>query len=706
MRHQLFQVWRSYLRRPLVLLIGVIAACLSLGLLLQTVQPAGGARWIAPQIDPPGGWTWIDVSDWGTASTSRQPADLTGLRLSDHGYHPFPDLRPLVNLTALELNSRDLTSQKLASLRSLPELQALSLQAPELPDGALTTIGGRLVSLQIPARLLESEGDELSTCTRLQTLIVDRYGMTPKRLSCIANFPQLKTLVITTRVHDQFAGQQISGQGNVAGSTQILKLTPDSLKALANHPSLETIYADWEPGVDRRSTTLPGVRLYPASISRSALNAISLGLFFTAAVSVLVTLQWWVHFVGQRSMLIPDYQQAHRWAGLIPLLLAALLTGGVLRFVDVALLPAMMFALVFASLIPACMIASQSPFRTTRIAFTLLGLCGAALLWFPIAIPVSLPPAAAGESAWFLRGAFGWVAGGVLLSELLMLGWACRALPTLAREVREKSPLLPGLSPWDPQQQRRAVFSSPPRRSWLGNPSSPFQFPKGDGLLDRAKLWRIGNAYRPLAVTLFVGIFLLVFVGIQGMLGGGQSLFRRSAWFGVAVQLSAIGLILPLNVWYRRCRTFQVESLRPVQRSRMIRQLFAALAVDQSIAMIPMLILAALLLWFPDPTTQQKQSAWLIGFGPVAVAWCYAFSTAVFAIRRGWVLIAYATVMMLLPSVWLGALGWFADHASWSEPVQLRVVWLHVMVAIVLAAILVWTTYRRALQREWGYSTN
>ena len=94
-------------------------------------------------------------------------------------------------------------------------------------------------------------------------------------------------------------------------------------------------------------------------------------------------------------------------------------------------------------------------------------------------------------------------------------------------------------------------------------------------------------------MVLFFG---LVFQGIAKVVSG-EPFFTRFLPLlgGVSACLASTGISLPAIAWYQRRKSLETESLRPVNRQLLTKQLYLSLALDHSILVIGFLALFVLL---------------------------------------------------------------------------------------------------------------
>ncbi|EAQ81471.1 hypothetical protein [Blastopirellula marina] len=693
MNAQLYQVFLTYARRPILLLMGAVAAMLAVGMFVVGLYANTGGNSIAPDVPLMGNSAAITSADWKANLAGRQPSEFDRLFVNDPLGAPPADLAPFTHATTIKLISPHLTAERIAQLAALQPLQNLEIQSPNLPEGAWSALGPKLRLLEIPARLLVDYPQEVSQLEQLEVLRIDRSGLSREAMSVIAQIPNLKYLVLTHRVVDYKAPKD-------AVATLPLAWDPAQLAPLQNHPHLQAIFMDW-PGPPHRTTpALPGVTLYAASFSYALHYALQLSVLLTAALSVIVTLQTWAHFTTQQSVIIPGYHRRHRQAALLVLLGGSFAVALLLWNAQFSLLPALAIALVMPSLIMTIYTGSQARSPSIRMACVPLGLLAGTLIWLPW-FGSFASPIMAGETNWFFRGATWWWAVGLLAGEVVLLTASFRQLPRIAHQVYEQSSMHPGFSPWDPQQQRRVAYGS--QHWWQSLWSRGRRFPKlaGSSVWRQAQLWKSGNAYRPLfAFPLMGATFLVVGIGMSSVMPA-----RQTQWpllIGFLFQFSMITLLLPVTVWYRRCRTLQVESLRPAGKKDLTRQLFVALALDQAWAIIPMLLGVGYLLAYPEKAGNDFTATAIALLLVVALAWGYATSTSIFAIQRLWVLLGYFLTMFAVSLV-LG-IGLTSMLALQIIPMALQIPVLSVvsLVLLMVAAGIIRATYAHAVNREWG----
>ena len=691
MNAQIGQVLRTYYRRPLVLLLAVVALLLAVILLLIGMSRTMDGISIAPGFSFWGNRSLFISNSTPFDAQRDPPLEIDYLHVNDWGVDPPADLTRFQNTTILEYSCDDFTPERLQEIASMEKLHALSLTVNTLPADTFAVLGPKLNTLEIPARLLREHADELAQLDRLTLLRIDRSALDEATMSVVAKIPNLKTLVLTHAVVDSYAPK------NTLPSVP-LNWNPVAFAPLRNHPNLSAIFVDWYYPESRTIAELPGVVLYQATTTQQLTYSLYVALFLSAAIAILVTLQIWVHFTSQHSVIIPGYHRPHQVVAASILLGGSLVASLLLWHAEVAWFPALALALGIPSLLIPILVGMQSSSRQLRAVSTFLSMVAGIFIWIPWLITMA-SPTMAGEAVWFFEGKLWLWTAALLLLEGVMLTIGISSLPKLARQAYERSAIHPGLSPWDPQQKKRTTHEA---TWWWMKYWDLKSFPSlaDSSFWQKAKLWRLGNGYRPLLVTFAMGLTFFVIALIPGFLSQ-RSFTQQPIFYSFTIQFGVMLMIMPIPIWYKRCGRLKTESLRPVGRSDMTRQLFGALAADQLFA-LPILV-AAMGITLYQFSQQFPYRPWaMLPLPFVLWLWFYSLGTSVFAIRRAWVLVAYIVTMsvisFVIPITTLTVMAVY--DVSFDAIAQLGYVFDLALLAA--AVIIVRTTYQRALAREWG----
>lgn len=688
MNAQLYQVFRTYWQRRILVLLALLAFLLGVGLFLVGRFTGKTANQIAPTISYTGEYVFLYSKDWKAELKGRHPSSFHGIYVSDPRDAPEIDLSQFSNISRLQFRTSTLTPERLAQITSLDHLRELELHADAIPNGTWTALGSRLTLLDVPARLLMEHAGEMPQMTTLEVLRINRDSLDVATMEVVAQIPNLRTLVLSSSVIDF---------NSTAKSKPAPPMTwdPAPLAPLKESVHLRSIFIDTPEPTARTTPELPGVVLYPAKTSLGQQSVLMFCIYFSAIVSIIVALQIWAHFATQHSVIIPGYHRPHQLAAVLVTLAGIFATMLLLMNAGIAILPALAIALAVPTMILVLLVGSLAKSALIRGICTPLGIISGVLIWFP-AIGMNSSPTIGGEMAWFLQGTTWLLALSLGVGQVLLLAVSFDYMPKMTRQIYETSAMHPGFSPWDPQQQKRAAFGN--KRWWqsLWDRSAAYPRLAGSSLWQQARLWQLGNVYRPLVMLiLFGGAFL----GMSYLMGNGG--IKDSIQMGLVFQMGAIALFMPLSVWYRRCRNLQIESMRPVGRREFAKQLFVALARDQMWAIIPVLLGIAYLLFIsPD---QFDRAPVVAPLPLIAMVWGYALSTSIFVIRQTWILVLYFIAMIFGPVIIMGGLAFYLDSYGLSNSVQLIIVYAEFAVAIVLAVAIIRITYAKAVQREWGY---
>ena len=162
-----------------------------------------------------------------------------------------------------------------------------------------------------------------------------------------------------------------------------------------------------------------------------------------------------------------------------------------------------------------------------------------------------------------------------------------------------------------------------------------------------------------------------------------------------------LGVCLPAVVWLQRCQSLQAESLKPVNRRALRKQLYLALALDHWLVWIGLLGFIIVRDWERlGGVTSLTGARVLLG---IAVGlWILGTNTTVFVYKRAWVVVGwmfafYAVVVVAMTAIMEWSL---TDQSATAE--LARIYFSSAAIAVPAAIGLNVLMYRAMLRREWG----
>jgi hypothetical protein len=572
-------------------------------------------------------------------------------------YPPFSSkhlrqLKECPRLRTLTLQYRGaLTDDEWQALGELDQLTALKY------DGAISPFGmrqiarlGKLQFLDLSGCTFEAGLEGLESLESLQTLVLDNF--VENRVHVLGQLRRLPHLRILVATHYREAGSNLS---RAAWKSDL-----DDIKAVTG---LERWFVDdgssGFPGFDALARELPGIAIRPVHVDLARqVKCIPVGML-TGILIFLLALQLNTQFAHPAARLTPGYAVPHLIPATALWLCSVLVPACLLASATIPVLPllgiSMAIWLAIGSLILVTnffnrtQCASPHQRRWMMIPIQIVG-----VLWFPLALLVMLRNQSAFD--WFLRGhqptlASAMILGGVLCYALFVRK-ACRAQVDLQEAGMGTPPL--GLNPsqgaawqaqvvWRQQGGATASWSLLDRRltraiDQAGRP----------GWRRRSNLWIAGNATTGKHAML-IGLVVCLWFGVASQL--------PEIWKGMDFEfsevfaniLSAPAVMLPMMfpdfcfaylglIWRGRRSLLAVESLRPVSRRQLVREMMTAFAWDCAPPACLYVAVVAALTYLADP--QQWSPVW-----SVALAAYLAAQTAVACgtiswlntIRRGWV---------------------------------------------------------------------
>lgn len=705
-----YQILRTYWSRPLIYLLAFAGLALYVNLFVDLW--GGNPVQIGARPRPTGHIEMV--------YTGNEPAlpSMDGL-LQQHAAEEIeslnlicqnpddrlPDLTPFSNLTYLSLNGFTLTAEDVNQVCAHPRLDALVLLQSRLPDGALRQFGQKVSQLELLAPVLEAHTDEIKHMSRVKLLALHMVGATPDIFERVTQIPHLEQLTLINSANATRLGRR-------ATATQTwdqLDLTDAQIKQLRTCPTLKEVYADWFVMKRLRHFTvdkLLPVRALPITYPQSKLTALELNFFITGLLFVLLAFQLWAHFISPAAKVTPHYAGPHRQV--------ALIIGGTCFFFltfaltrhDFALLPSLSLALflpAFGSLF------ALTYFSDSRLGQLLL-LVIIACFWFIVfVLPqmfATLLGIIGGEAIWFLQGHLPGYTLCIIGVEFLLIGGILYKLPAITVFVNESSSTFPALSPWEKERLQQTQWKKPGRLfSWIIDRTNNDVHYTSRSTWQMIQLWRRGNAFQVLfmfwilAMVLFFGA---LFRGIMN-LAQGEAFFDglHPLFGGMLASLTGAGVMLPAIGWWQRSKSFELESLKPVSRAALVKQLYLSLALDHFIFLtgfLPCFI-------YLQNNPFQFNVEWickLLLIGLAVPLWILGTNVSVLIFKQTWKILGSILGLYVLAAIVVLATSALQFNLPTGELQSPPGLMIAIVTAILAAGLLNALMYRAALKREWG----
>jgi len=700
MKAQLYQVFRTYWNRPLVLvLVAMVIITLSFGIIYQTASQRSIS--LEPQLQRPANFKNVTSPGWKNLHLTGNRDKIRSMYLNVITPDDKIDLSQVPELQTLTINATTLGPELQEQICSLKKLTSLGLHLSsdenEIPEKFFKKLGSQLLELELTSYSQRPLGQikGVNHLSNLELLKISELDLTPETVKAISQLPRLKTLVIISR-------------------PWLSSNTAELLQGLKDHPTLERIYASWSPFgfLDRKEEALSSIRLLPlyySSYSGNKVAAIQVTLFVMLFVTLILFLQLWSQFILPGALLIPGYPQAHRLAALMILGGGAVVTFLFLIWMGIACLPAIAITLIMPTSGAMVALASQSRSGIIRGAGLLLGISVGGIIGGQATLFTGDLLRYGRYYAEFTLGAYPLVTCSLLMAQLSAIVIIFRRLPNMTQRLNEKYAILPGFSPWDVEKQQRALLSR--GSNWqtrlLDFRPRDVQYHHGS-IWKQIQLWRLGNPFRPLLIIFIIlgmaGLFLIGSV-YGGFYQTAPDFLPSFLSLNFLFQTTVIIAMLAVGMWYRRCKHLELETMRPVGRKNLVRQLFLAVAVDQSFAIITGLFFGFFAIYLSVTRIEADTIYTFVFIFVAAVLWMYAISTTIFAIKRAWVI---WTVNITACGLLLAVIIRIAYEVSGRTkgPIapydQFLITTSACLITITAAIVMITFTYRKALQREWG----
>lgn len=712
--HLYKQILKTYWQRPLILLLTGIAVLLFLVLALG--RTGGNVMQVGARPHAPGLTESIYTAGPFPISekspklqTLRKllehvdPAEIRSLRVVRvKGDDSLPDLSPFQNLVYLYLTDYKLSEGNVQQICQLPKLDALVLMGSTLPPGALQRFGAKVSQLEISATALESHTNEISRMSNVKLLALHLLNASPELLEHVTQIPQLLKLTLISP-HNAAPRPQ---QAREPQAWDDIDLSKAQIKLLRNTPTLKEVYANWFlmkhlRGFDE-SELLP-VRALPIAYSKSKLEAIMLTVFLSALLFSILALQLWALFVTPAAKLIPDYLVPQRRLAVLILATGSFfLTLALMRY-DMGMLPAVSIILLLPAAVGLFSVAQLSHHRYRQ--WLILPLMPLFFLFFPPACYTIFKEFAA-EAIWYFQGHQPGIALTTMGIEALTLSWVLRKLPAITEMSNENFLSMPALSPWDKTRAQQAQWPKPGRfLVWFldrGTRNLPYS---EKSTWQMIQLWRRGNAFRPSALFWFLGMILLFSLLVQGSyrwIYGAQLFTHPLPLIGILFSgICSIGIVLPAFAWWQRRKSLESESLRPVSRQSLVKQLYLSLAFDHFFLVISFLVLLSLFTLDTVVDTPRLIILMLL-VGLAAPLWIMGTNATVFVFKQTWMIAGSMLALYTLAgtvAITIVVLQW---NPQSNETLNLQALFIFALIAIPGALSLNVFMYRAALKNEWG----
>jgi hypothetical protein len=712
--NQYYQILRTYWRRPLVLLLAAVFA-ICVGVLAFGPSDEGEIE-IAPSPEiswfQSGGYFVMigaETSDYSLDNGFPAVAELLervspdkvrGLELNAAYVEnsALPDLSPFRKLKALSLDGYTLTSDDVDKICQLPRLRMLALYRVELPAGGLQRLGQKATELGISASLLAGHSEEISQMSKVRTLSLTIAEDVPDLLDHAVQAPRIERLTLANNLDEM--SFDILRHLNSDKKVSLLHMTGEQIELIRQHPTLREIYADWshvESAGEFNDETLRPVRALPLTYSSARRDALLNVAFSTVVLFVILTLQVWAHFVSPAAAVVPNYVRAHQRVAAGILLGAVLLLWVALLRYAFSPLPSLASVLIVPIV---CCVFVQASLMGSKLLQWLMLLVVFCVV-FPAMYLLTDFKIIASDAIWFLRGHMPLLALSIIVCAVLGVLWTLKSLPVMTVLVNEKFATLPVFwySDRSPKLQRWK------RNNWLlrllDTGIRGLRY-RQRTLLQMANLWRRGNPFRTVAVLMFLTLIVVCMQLplILGNLMTGQAVWTwKSEWVvGPFASAIGVGLLLPAGIWWRRCRHLEVESMKPVSRRSLRKQLYVALALDHWLVWIGLLGFIVVRDWEAFGGVTALTGARVL-FGIAVGLWILGTNATVFVYKRAWVVVGWMIAFYAVAAVAL------APVLEWSEVSSAELTQLYftsALVAVPAAIGLNVVMYRAMLKRRWG----
>ncbi|MCH9653063.1 MAG: hypothetical protein K0U86_03680 [Planctomycetes bacterium] len=711
--NQYKQIFKTYWQRPLIVLFALLL--LPIVLILALGETGGNVMQIGPRPHAPSRIERVytdsknvkhdDKKNIQTLSELLErvdPEKVTALNMMRlHDDDRLPDLSPFQNLVYLKLDSYELTDANVDQICDLPKLDALVASGTRFPAGTIQRFGQKVSQLELLALTLEAHPDEIPRMSKVKLLALHLVNASPELLNYVVQIPQLEQLTLVNSNLVEFSRRY----PRKPQAWEYIDLNEQQLALLRNHSTLKEVYADWfymqHHGKFEEGAFLP-VHALPITYSKNKRNAIGWTMFAMALLFSILSIQLWGHFISPAASVVPHYLAPHRRVAVGIFSVGVLLLWLTLLRYDFGMLPSFSLILFLPTICCSFSIVQLSGKTYPQwLAFpTVLSL----FLIFPLFTEPGFKTIAS-TAIWYLWGQMPIPALTIIAIELVSIAWSLTKLPAITELVNETYTTMPALSPWDRERVKQIPWKKMNKSFlWIIDYGTTGLKYCGESTWQMVHLWRQGNTFRPMMILMFLSMMIffgLLFQGIRCLVLG-EALFSQDlSWMsGAFGGPCGIAVILPIMIWWQRRKSLEVESMRPICRQKIVKQLYLSLALDHWVVVI--CIMGINIPGLFEALKGKTEALGFLLFGIAGLLWMIGISSSVLVFKRSWVIVLNIFVLTLLPFAVLLPVA-ILNSNNFPDGVQdVQLLIQFACMGIVAAIGLNVVMYRVFLKREWG----
>ncbi|MDF1744839.1 MAG: hypothetical protein P1V19_14175 [Gimesia sp.] len=624
--------------------------------------------------------------------------NLLDLRAND----PLPDLSPFQNLVYLNLGSFELTDANVDEICRLPKLDALVVNQTRLPSGALQRFGQKVSQLELVALTLEAHPDEIAQMSKVKLLALNLINASPDLLEHVVQVPQLQQLTLIEAPNIATNHRQ----PRKAQTWDLIDLNAQQISLLRNHPTLKEVYANWffmnHFRKIKKSAFLP-VRALPITYSKNNLQAIGGVMFAMALLFSLLSIQIWGHFISPAASVVPHYLAPHRRVAVGIFSVGVLLLWLTLLRYDFGMLPS--FSLILFLPTICCLFSIVQLSGKSYQQWLAVPMVLSLFLIFPLFTEPGFKTIAS-TAIWYLWGQMLILCLIIIVFEIVFIAWSLTKLPAITELVNETYTTTPALSPWDQERVKQIPWKKMNKFFlWIIDYGTIGLKYCGGSTWRMVHLWRQGNTFRPMMILMFLSMMIffgLLFQGIRCLVLGEAFFSQDLSWMsGAFAGPCGIAVILPTMIWWQRRKSLEVESMRPVGRNSLIKQLYLSLAMDHWLVAIVFLG-GVVSRAFEAPGGTTEIVGLLLLLGIAAPLWMIGTNACVLVFKQTWVILLcmFSLYVFAIATIAIVAVVESNNPAGGTQDMQL--LFITAFAAISVAIGLNMLMYFAALKREWG----
>jgi len=686
---QIRAVFQTWYRRPM---IWWCSGDFVLALAFICFGPTGNSRTrVAPEFDR---WNRaIHVTDGKLTSAYTIPPRLEEYYSVDYaqGNEAVPiTIEQYPNLQSIQFDGAKITTADADRIAAHEQLRDVNLHLSQPASGTLRRLRLKLTSFHGDLATLQLQRHDLHSLSRLKWVEIIGNNEVDEIIDVVNSLPAIRSLVLPQQpFHDANMNQW---------------------QRLQEHPTLKNVfvseYAFEHTIASTQVEQFKPLRLMPMDVSQRWVMTLWSGPITAMLLWGVIAIQLYSQFVPPTSRVVPKYAGPHRLVALIIGIPGTVLVAWAMTQVGFyAFLPSLTTLFFVPTIIPNLLQAVDVQSRVIKSLQLMFGVVIGLSVYALPSIVFLIP----GELFWYLQGHRPAWTMIILLIEILGAMISFKRLHQMAPNINEQHATLPPLSIAEQQQSSNANWA---KAVVVGSRLGMLQEQKlqyhGNVESRMVQTWRRGNLLKMSAVIkliivitalIIVGDYLLhtIEFGTLSYLPQTLEIVPLMAGFMIGEML----IILPITAWSQRIQQMGSQSLYPVDRTRLAKQMFSSMMADQWPGFLLVTLLSLFhICWMTDRRWEYFVLFFVI-LGSMGI-WFHAISLTVLACRSRWYWGGIAGLMFVTPFLLLWIVIVQTSHSTLSETGTM-VAYGSIPALCGLLGLICIPIFRRwTREREWG----